>query len=153
MKGFHWLLLLFIAVPLLEIYLLIKVGGLIGAWPTVFLVVFTALLGAVLMRMQGFAAWRRVHDALLRGQLPALELMEGMFLLLGGVLLLVPGFATDVAGFLCLIPAVRRYAVQWLLRHAIITPVNMGPRPPPRGEGPRTIEGDFSREEERRPRR
>ena len=147
------MLVLFIVVPLLEIYLLIKVGGLIGAWPTVFLVVFTALLGAVLMRIQGFSALRRGQAALARGELPALELMEGVILLLGGVLLLTPGFATDTLGFLCLIPAVRRYAVRWLLRHAVITPMHGGPRPPPRGEGPRTIEGDFRREEDRRPRR
>lgn len=151
MKIFRWLLLLFIVVPALEIYLLIKVGGLIGAWPTLLLLMLSAVLGIVLIRVQGFLAWRRASASLARGQLPALELLEGVFVLLGGILLLIPGFATDAVGLLCLIPAVRRLGVRWLLGRLVLTPVNKKPVSPA-GEGPRTLEGDFSREEDRPPR-
>lgn len=151
MKPFRWLLLLFIVVPVLEIYLLIKVGSFIGAWQTLLLLLFSAVLGIALIRVQGFLTWRRASASLARGQLPAMELLEGVFVLLGGVLLLVPGFATDAVGLLCLIPPLRRLGVRWLLSRLALRPVNRGPAPPP-GSGPRTIEGDFDREEDRPPR-
>lgn len=149
-KGMRWVALSFVVLPLLEIYVMVKVGGLIGAWATVAWVMAAAVAGVVLIRMQGLLAWRRVGEALARGQLPAVELMEGVVILMGGVLLFIPGFISDAIGLLCLIPPVRRAAVLWLLRHAIAVrpaPRN-GPSPP---AGPRTIEGDFRREEERLP--
>ncbi len=151
MKVLRWLLLLFIVVPALEIYLLIKVGGLIGAWPTLLLVMLSAVLGVLLIRVQGFLAWRRTSASLARGQLPALDLLEGGMVLLGGILLLIPGFATDIVGLLCLIPTLRRSGARWLLSRLVLVPVNKGPGSPS-GESQRTIEGDFSREEDRPPR-
>jgi len=114
---FRILFLVFLVVPLVEIYLLIKVGGLIGALPTVFLVVFTAVLGAFLLRMQGLSTLARVQAALARGELPAMEILEGAVLLVAGALLLTPGFFTDTLGFLALVPNIRRAALRALLRH------------------------------------
>jgi len=88
MRAFPLLLLaLFFAVPLIEIYLLIKVGGWIGALPTVFMVVFTAVLGVLLLRQQGLATLQRVQATMARGQVPALELLEAMLLTVGGAAL------------------------------------------------------------------
>lgn len=148
MHLFRLLLILFLTVPLLEIYILIKVGGLLGAAPTVFLVVFTAVLGALLLRWQGFATLQRVRLMLARGELPAIELLEGVVLLLSGALLLTPGFFTDTLGFLGLIPAVRRGLIRWAISHGRIDG-GMGPPPRDRERGPRTIEGEFWREKDR----
>jgi UPF0716 protein FxsA len=108
MSLFRWLLLVFLLVPLGEIYVLIKVGSIVGALPTVALVVFTAVLGAALMRAQGFSTLARVQASLDRGELPATELVEGALILLAGALLLTPGFITDTVGFVCLVPPWRR---------------------------------------------
>ncbi|HKK13682.1 MAG TPA: FxsA family protein [Gammaproteobacteria bacterium] len=147
MNLFPLLLVGFFALPLLEIYLLIVVGGLIGALPTVFMVVFTAVLGALLLRHQGFTTLQRVRAMLERGELPAVEVIEGVLLVVGGALLLTPGFFTDFVGFLCLIPPLRRRAALWYLdRHVVY---RVGPGHDPR-RGPRTIEGEFRREDDRR---
>jgi len=142
MTPFRFLFILFLLVPVLEIYLLIQVGGLIGAIPTVFLVVFTAVLGAQLLRFQGLSTLNRVRATLERGEIPAAEMLEGAMLLVGGALLLTPGFVTDAFGFLCLIPAARRRLVVWLLERYLVSP--------PGGDhgqhGPRTLEGEFRRE-------
>lgn len=135
------LLALFIGVPLVEIYLLIEVGSVIGAPMTLFIIIFTAVFGSLLLRHQGFGALQRARANLEQGVLPAMELMEGVVLLVGAVLLLTPGFATDILGFLTLIPPLRRV----LIRHFL---ARMGPPPPPAG-GPdsRVIEGEFHRED------
>ncbi len=146
MTIFRALLLVFLLVPIIEIYLLIKVGSWIGALPTVLLVIGTAVAGAFLVRSQGFYAWRRVELAMARGELPALPMMEGMMLLVAGALLLTPGFFTDAVGFLLLVPAVRLVIIQWFLRHSTVVPG--APHGPPRS-GPRTIEGSYDREDDR----
>jgi len=139
-------LLLFLLVPLLEIYVLIKVGGIIGAIPTIALIVFSAVLGSLLVRHQGFYTLARVRESMERGEVPAVPMLEGALLLLGGFLLLLPGFITDVVGLLMLVPWVRRRLVLWFLRHSAGGPGAPGPRGP--GErGPRTIEGDYRRED------
>ncbi len=145
-----WLLLiLFLTVPLFEIWLLIEVGGWIGAIPTIGLVVFTAVLGTLLLRWQGFSLLRRVRGMMARGEAPAVEMLEGVMLLVSGVLLLLPGFFTDTIGFLLLIPPLRRIAVLWLVARSLVV------QPPPPGDsprrpqGPRTIEGEFRREDPR----
>ena len=148
------LLLVFFSVPVIEIYLLIKVGGWIGALPTVFLVVFTAVLGVLLLRQQGFAALRRVQTSLANGQIPAMELLEGMLLTLGGVLLLIPGFFTDSLGFMFLIPPVRRWLVRALLDRYFLRQgppqAGSGTGQPghPRGQAPVTLEGEYKREDD-----
>jgi len=140
---------LFLLVPLLEIYLLIKVGGIIGAIPTVFMVVFTAVLGAILLRHQGLYTLAKVQTALARGELPTVAMLEGAVLLISGALLLTPGFFTDILGFLGLIPALRRWLILKVVERGIIA--TMGPRrgPGPSGQqGPRTLEGEYRREDD-----
>ncbi len=150
MFSFRLLLALFFLIPLIEIYLLIKVGSLIGALPTVFLVVFTAVLGAVLLRQQGFATLMRVQAMLARGQIPAIEVMEGAVLLVGGVLLLTPGFFTDAVGFVCLIPALRRRLIIWAIRRGVVTATGTGSGPASGDQGPRTLNGEYWKDDERR---
>lgn len=107
--------ILFLVVPFIEIWLLIKVGGSIGTLPTIFLVVLTAVLGAFLLRQQGLATLARFQKSMQTGQLPATEILEGVVLLVGGVLLMTPGFFTDVMGFLCLFPLSRKLILKLLL--------------------------------------
>lgn len=141
------LLLFFLLVPLVEIYLLIQMGGAIGALPTVFLVVFTAVLGAALVRFQGFSTLQRLQATLGRGGLPAIEMMEGVILLVSAVLLLTPGFVTDAIGFAGLVPVLRRVLAKKVLT-SLTHPGKPGP-PPPSGSRPRrTIEGEFHREDD-----
>ncbi len=104
---FKILFLLFLTVPLAEIYFLIQVGEHIGALSTILLCILTAALGAILLRIQGILTLLRAQRKLQQGEIPADDLLEGLILLIAGALLLTPGFATDVIGFLCLIPALR----------------------------------------------
>lgn len=155
MKVFHWLLLLFFTVPLAEIYVLLEVGGWIGALPTIGLVVFTAVLGAVLVRAQGFSTLMRVQECMGRGELPAIPLLEGACLLVAGALLLTPGFVTDAFGFLLLVPPLRRHFIKvYLTRHVRVHVRTGGPGDGP-GDGPggpgQVIEGEFHREPPRKP--
>ena len=101
--------LLFIAVPLLEMWILIEVGGVIGGLPTVGLVVLTAFIGINLIRMQGMQTLQRFQSRAASGQLPAQEIVEGMMLAAAGALLLTPGFVTDSIGFALLVPGIRRW--------------------------------------------
>lgn len=150
MSIFRSLLLFFIVLPLVEIYVMVKVGGVIGAWPTVAWVVAAAVLGVVLIRLQGLLAWRRAGETLARGQLPAVELLEGVVVLIGGVLLLIPGFVSDAVGALCLLPPLRRRFVRWLLRHAVFLRPPRGGGPAAGSGGQRTIEGDYRRDDDPR---
>ena len=100
--------LVFIGVPLLEIYLLIQVGSAIGAGYTIALVIGTAILGAVLLRAQSINTLLRARTQLRQGQLPAIEVAEGLLLVFCGALLLTPGFFTDGVGFALLMPPLRR---------------------------------------------
>jgi UPF0716 protein FxsA len=149
MSPFPVLLLLFLLVPLIEIYVMIKVGGIIGALPTVLLVVLTAVAGAALARIQGLATLQRLQATLARGEAPAIEMIEGVLLLVGALLLLTPGFITDLLGFACLVPVTRR-ALAWqvLKRVTVVTPGGAGRPPGTGGHQPRTIEGDFRREDD-----
>ena len=165
MSLFQFLFLLFLIVPLVEIYLLIEVGSVIGAIPTVFLVVFTAVLGVGLLRIQGFSTLSRVQNTLAQGGIPAIEMLEGAVLLIAGALLLTPGFFTDAIGFACLVPGLRRAGIRWALKRFLVSPFGSGgPRGGDRGHhgshthgshtngshtnGPHTIEGEFRREDD-----
>ena len=140
------LLAVFVGAPLVELYVLIEVGGEIGAIPTIALSVFTAVLGGLLVRMQGLSVVLRVQQALGREELPAIELLEGAVLLATGVLLLLPGFITDALGFLLLIPALRRaLVVNWLKRRGNLRPGGPGPGPDAGRQG--YIEGEFRRDD------
>jgi UPF0716 protein FxsA len=109
------LLLLFVVVPLIEIYAIVQVGGLIGVGPTVGLLILDSLVGAALLRHQGRAAWRELRDATSAGRVPAREVLDGALLLFGGALLLTPGFVTDAFGVLLMIPPVRTLVRRSLL--------------------------------------
>ncbi len=140
-------LIIFVAAPLAELYLLIEVGSVIGAIPTIALSLFTAVLGGVLVRAQGFSVLFRVQAALDRREVPALELLEGALLLLVGVALLLPGFITDAIGFLLLVPPLRRGLIlRWLKRRGALQPAPGGPAGP-EARRDRIIEGDYRRED------
>ncbi len=101
------ILLAFILVPIVEIALFIEIGGWIGLWPTLAVVVLTAFAGTALLRAQGLATLQRGRETLARNELPVKELFDGMCLLFAGALLLTPGFLTDSVGLLLFVPAVR----------------------------------------------
>jgi UPF0716 protein FxsA len=145
------LFILFLTVPLIEIYLLIKVGSVLGALPTVALVILTAVIGAALLRMQGFVTMQRVRQSMARGEIPALEMLEGVVLLICGALLLTPGFFTDTIGFLGLIPPLRRGLILWLIDRGVIAavqPGRQGRHHKDQHSGNRTIEGQFWRDDD-----
>ena len=167
------LFLAFIVIPLVEIYLLIAVGSQIGALWTVTLVLATAVLGTGLLREQGLSTLGAIQLELSQGRLPAVAMVEGVLLLMTGVLLLTPGFATDLLGFLLLVPLLRRLLASWVVRKQLLkaggvrSPFSAGPsidpeirpaagsqsgpqyRPgsgPATGDdsrGPRTLDGDY----------
>jgi UPF0716 protein FxsA len=101
------LVLLFIVVPIVEIYVIIQVGQAIGALWTILLLVADSILGSMLMRAQGRAAWRRFNEAVAAGRVPAREVLDGVLVIFGGALLLTPGFVTDVFGLAFLLPPTR----------------------------------------------
>jgi UPF0716 protein FxsA len=100
---------LFIALPIAELYVIIKVGEAIGALPTIALLVLDSIIGAALLRHQGRAAWNRFNIALAENRVPAKETFDGAMVILGAALLLTPGFITDIFGFLLLIPPTRAF--------------------------------------------
>jgi len=108
------LFLAFTIIPFFEIYLLIKIGSYLGAFNTVVIVILTALLGALLARYQGLQTMLRVKESLEGGEMPAEELLDALLILLAGIVLLTPGFLTDLAGIVMLIPKTRRMFKHWL---------------------------------------
>ncbi len=139
---------LFVGIPLLELYWLIEVGSYIGAIPTIALTVFTAVLGGLLVRMQGLATAIKVQKSMAMGEVPAIEMLEGMVLLACGFLLLLPGFITDIVGFVALVPAIRKWAILAFLRRAQI----IQPTPHTHNEAEtrhtNIIEGEFRRDDD-----
>ena len=101
------LVLLFIAVPLLELYVILQVGDAIGAVWTIFLLAADSVLGSLLLRSQGRAVWRRFNEALAAGRMPHKEVQDGVLVIFGGAFLITPGFITDVFGLLMLLPPTR----------------------------------------------
>ncbi len=148
--------ILFIVVPLIELYLIIEVGSHIGALWTVLIVIMTAVIGVQLLRIQGFNTLRRAQQSMAQGSLPAMEMMEGIVLAVGGALLITPGFLTDTLGFLCLIPFTRRAMIR---RFMSVSSVQMGgfqkqnfgnqpPHRPDSSQSGRTLDGEFRREDD-----
>ena len=133
------LVVLFIVVPIVELYVIIKIGSLIGVWPTIALLLADALLGSLLLRQQGRGAWRRFNAALAERRFPGREVADGLLIAIGGTLLLTPGFVTDIAGLILLIPPsramVRRMVRGFVGRRFLIVgaPGGAGPRPPGQG--------------------
>src|SRR5919107_5929746 len=101
------LVLLFIVVPIVELFVIIQVGEAIGVLPTIALLIADSVLGSLLMRAQGRAAWRRFNGALAQGRVPHREVLDGVLVIFGGALLLTPGFVTDILGVLLLLPPTR----------------------------------------------
>jgi len=139
-------LLLFVSIPLVELYFLIQVGSGIGALPTIGLTILTAIIGGMLVRMQGFAVLMRVRRAADRGEVPALEMLDGTLLLVAGLILLLPGFFTDVVGFLLLLPPLRRHLIAKFVE---IAPHHNAPGGSTDADsGPRVIEGEYRRDQD-----
>ncbi len=113
-------LFLFISIPVIEMYILILVGSQIGALTTIALVVLTATIGLWLFRREGFATLHNLQSKLNRNELPGRELLEGVMLLIGGALLLTPGFVTDSIGFVCLLPGLRKPLAEFLIQRGIM---------------------------------
>lgn len=134
-----WVLaLLFVVLPVVEIYLLIQIGQTIGAWWTVLLLILDGLLGSWLMKREGTRAWAALTTALRNGSMPARELADGALILVGGTLLMTPGFVSDVAGLFCVLPftrpLARRVLTRFLAKRLMVA--TLGPTGPSRPGGP-----------------
>jgi len=157
--------ILFIAIPLVELYVIVAVGEEIGAFWTIILVLLTAIIGVNLLRIQGMSTLMKAQRSMAQGTIPAMEMVEGLALAVAGVLLITPGFITDSIGFLCLIPASRRAIIRYILTRAKVHTnfsaqstqwqSNHHPQQKPGPESPktkspkvgRTIEGEYRRED------
>ena len=149
MPGFF---LLFVLFPFLELALLIKVGGAIGVLPTLLLIVASVILGSLLLRVAGLATALRAREKLARGEQPGQEMLEGMLIAIGGGLLILPGFISDVLGLLCLLPVTRRLLLRRLLARMQEQSLrqrafadDLAARDAP--SRPNVIEGEFERRE------
>jgi UPF0716 protein FxsA len=136
-----FLVLAFLVVPIVEIYVIVQVGEQIGVLPTVLLLILESAIGAWIVRREGSRAWRALRDAVTVGQLPSRELADAALVLVGGVLLLTPGFVTDVFGFFFVLPVTRplarRLLVGYIARRATVTVGRLGggPARPSGGRG------------------
>ena len=114
---FTRLLFLFVAVPLIELSLLIKLGKVLGTLNTILIVVLTGILGAAFARSQGAGIVSRIKNALNQGRIPGDELIQGLLIMAGGLMLITPGFITDLLGFALILPPARKLAAGWLLAY------------------------------------
>ena len=105
-------ILFIIGIPLVEIYLLIKVGGIIGAFNTIFLIFFTAITGVYFARLEGLNAVRSGFSQLIKNELPIYEIISGAALAFAALLLIIPGFLTDLVGFLLIVPVTRKFFIK-----------------------------------------
>jgi len=140
-----WIILILVAVPIIEIALFIELGGWVGLWPTIALVIITAILGGILLRMQGFAAMQKLQSSVAEGGDPRGPLAHGVMILMAGLLMLTPGFFTDAVGFALLLPPVRSALIAWIGPKLAARAIHMGPemqgRQPPRPDQP--IDADY----------
>jgi len=116
----RYLFPLFLIIPIIEIYVLLKASGSIGAGWTILLVIATAVIGAALVKQQGFLTLNNVQNKLSEGKMPAMELAEGVAILLAGALLLTPGFVTDTIGFACLISPIRKAMISFFIKTGVV---------------------------------
>jgi UPF0716 protein FxsA len=143
-----WLFVLFLAVPLIEIALFIQVGGLIGLWPTLGIVILTAILGTWLVRSQGAQALTQLQQSFNELRDPTEPLAHGAMILFAGALLLTPGFFTDATGLALLIPGVRGAVYRFIKSRATVHTFqygNEGPvhEPPRQAKDGQTIDGEW----------
>ena len=134
------LFLAFLLVPLIEIGLFIQVGGWIGLWPTLAIVILTAVIGAAMVRSQGRAALEGLRGSLSNLEDPTRPLAHGAMILFSGALLLTPGFFTDAVGFALLVPGVRDALMRQVARRLDLRVIRPAPRP---GPGPHVVEGEW----------
>ncbi len=134
------LIALFIVVPIAELALIIQVGQWIGFWWTLALLIADSVVGSMLMRSQGRAAWRRFNGAIGEGRAPAREVLDGVLIIFGGALLLTPGFITDIFGLLFLIPPTRVLVRRLLVRRATLRMIRVATPPSANGR-PRDVDG------------
>lgn len=113
---FRIILALFILIPIIEIFLFMRIGALIGVAPTLGMIVLTAIIGVSMLKIQGLSTLQRAQNNLQENKLPATELVEGVILLICGALLLTPGFFTDTIGFLMLVPHIRRSIAKVIIK-------------------------------------
>ncbi|GAA3858572.1 FxsA family protein [Celeribacter arenosi] len=137
-----WLFALFVAIPIIEIALFIQVGGWIGTWPTLLIVIVTAILGTYLVRQQGSAALLRLRQSFSQLSDPTGALADGAMILFSGALLLTPGFFTDAVGFALLAPPVRRYIYEAVRSRVTIQTFDMGSGQGAQHRGERPAGGD-----------
>jgi len=135
------LVVLFVGVPLLEIYVLVQIGQVIGAWWTILLLILASVVGTWLVRREGGRAWSALTTALQTGRMPHRELADGALILIGGTLMLTPGFVSDAVGVLLILPFTRPLARRVLARAVARRLLADGRprdvrRPGPAGEGP-----------------
>ena len=141
------ILALFILTPLVEIYLFIEIGTVIGAWQTILLIIVTAVIGVALLRQQGLSTMQKIQVQMQRGELPAVGMLEGIMLFIAGATLLLPGFFTDIIGFLLLIPPLRKGLALWFLERSG-TIVKMHPEQNAQKQSGKFIEGEFDRHDD-----
>lgn len=112
-----WVLaVLFVGLPLVEIYLIVQLGQAVGPWWTILVLLLAGALGSYLVKREGGRAWRALQEALAAGRMPARELADGALILVGGTLLLTPGFVSDIAGLFCILPVTRPFARRLLTK-------------------------------------
>jgi UPF0716 protein FxsA len=146
MRIFPIGLALFILIPLIEIFLFIKVGASIGAFNTILLILATAVIGVALLRRQGMSTFQKVQSQMQQGELPALGMIEAVMLFFAGALLLTPGFFTDTIGFILLIPPLRKVLALWLLERSGMIVQIRTQQSHTRASRPQDfIEGDYQR--------
>ena len=143
----YWPVLFFL-VPLVEVYVLIQVGSVIGVGWTILLVILTAVIGVNLLRQQGISTLMRANQLMSQGQIPAMEMLEGLVLAVGGALLITPGFFTDAVGFFCLLPFSRRQFIRFLLLNSSIQSTYTSHKENVYRQDSRTIEGECRREDD-----
>lgn len=143
------LVALFIVVPIVELWVIIEIGSLIGILPTIALLIADALLGSLLLRHQGRGAWRRFNDALSQRRFPGREVADGLLIAVGGTLLLTPGFVTDVFGLILLVPPTRAIVRRLMRGYVTRRFVIVGAAGPAPSSGPagRTYDYDSTAEE------
>ncbi|MFJ7728677.1 FxsA family protein [Neobacillus sp. NPDC097160] len=121
----RYLLILIIAIPAAEIGLLLLSGKTIGAWPTILLIILTGVIGAYLAKREGLQTIRKAQEQLRNGHIPGEAVLDGICILVGGIFLLLPGFITDISGFLMLFPPTRR-VVKFLMINSIRKKIQRG---------------------------
>jgi UPF0716 protein FxsA len=142
-------IILFIGFPLLELYILIEVGSSIGAVTTIFIIVFTGVLGGLLLHQQGMRNMTRMRQSMEKGEIPALAMFESMFVFAAAILLIVPGFITDAIGLFFLITPLRLWLIRKIMGLQRFKPPGDDQQgPPAAGGGRNIIDGEFTRDDD-----